>query len=153
MPSRLHEWTQYCYSKIYTDFIRADYSEQQVGQFIYLVGEMFFYKGFTVFAYHISYCSKRLGNFFRCARCFGGIGKVMVKGSCVTGKNGTLFFGMVANRYHEIEGNAQVFVDVVGGMLRYINPIRLHGGDGFGVYAMGFNAGAIYFGPVAGKML
>jgi allophanate hydrolase subunit 1 len=38
-------------------------------------------------------------------------------------------------------------------MLRYINPIRLHGGDGFGVYAMGFNAGTIYFGPVAGKML
>jgi allophanate hydrolase subunit 1 len=38
-------------------------------------------------------------------------------------------------------------------MLRYINPIRLHGGDCFGVYAMGFNAGAIYFGPVAGKVL
>ena len=77
----------------------------------------------------------------------------MVKGSCVTWKNGALFFGMVANRYHEIEGNTQVFVDVVGGMLRYINPIRQHGGDSFRVYAMCFNASAIYFGPVAGKML
>ena len=77
----------------------------------------------------------------------------MMEGSCVTWKNGASFFGMVANRYHEIKGNAQVFVDVVGGMLRYINPIRQHGSDGFGVYAMGFNAGTIYFGPAAGKVL
>ena len=77
----------------------------------------------------------------------------MMKGSCLTGKNGTLFFGMVANCYHEIEGNAQVFVNVVRGMRRNINSVGLHRGDGFGVYAMGFNAGTIYFGPVAGKML
>jgi len=77
----------------------------------------------------------------------------MMKGSCLTRKDGTLFFRMIANRYHEIEGNAQVFVDVVGGMLRYINPIRLHGCDGFGIYAMCFNTGAVYLCPVACKVL
>lgn len=65
---------------------------------------------------------------------------------------GTIFFGIVTNGNHIIKVNVPVFIDIIGGMLRDINPIFFHYFNGLRIHPMGFYAGTIHLSPIICKM-
>lgn len=100
----------------------------------------------------LAYLTK--GGLYLCftADGFCRIREILVYSSGIAGENGTNFTGMIADGKNVIECKMSILVQVVRGMIRYVDAVLFHGGHGPRIHPMRFHAGTEYLHSISSKM-